>query len=128
MRVTLLCAGLTVALLLCGCAGAGKDPAMVPEGKPTSKPTEEDGKKTLEEVFAASGVPVKVVRFSRTKWKDQFDLVMPLHEMAYEAEVEFQKECQMKEQQIVHWSPWQNPDLDGGYTITSGPRAVFDPV
>jgi hypothetical protein len=117
MRATILCAGLTAALLLCGCSGK-EDRPPAPEAKPTSKPTEEDGKKTLEEVFAAAGVPVKVVRFSRTKWKDHLDLVPPAHDMAYEAEVEFQKECQMKEQQTVHWSPMQKPDLDGDYTIT----------
>ena len=126
MRLTILCAGLAFTILLYGCGRSGdSDPPKGPEGEPTSKPTEEDGKKALEEVFAASGVPAKVVRFSRTKWKDHFKLVPPLHDMCYEAEIEFQKECQMKEQQTVHWSPGQNPDLDGGYAITVGEPARF---
>jgi hypothetical protein len=133
MRVSLICGTALLAALLSGCGGsasppAAKDPAKASEGQPTSKPTQEDGKKTLEEVFTSAGAPVKVVRFSRTQWRDfKFDAgpPTPTHGMCYEAEVEFQKDCQLKEQSTAHWSPRQNPDIEKDYEITVGDPVRF---
>jgi hypothetical protein len=67
-------------------------------------PTQEDARASLQAMLASAGIDAEVVKFRRTDWSRK-PLDQNYYGVAYEAELAFRADCQIKETMALMWSP-----------------------
>jgi hypothetical protein len=108
-----------------GTGGGEARPPLTPDNRQVGgevvppDPTEADARASFQAILTRAGIDSEIIKFSRTDWSRR-PLGQNYYGVAYEAELAFRADCQIKETFALMWSPQNSADgVGGGMTVTA---------